>query len=128
MRGNFDNYVYNNVFSNTGVVRNIANPILYLNNGSTEVLNSGMSGNGANYYLSDYWVQNASFLRMDNINLGYSAGDLFKNNTNVRLGLNVQNAFFITKYRGLDPEVSGGIDNNLYPRPRVFVFSVNVDF
>ncbi|MFY7886231.1 MAG: SusC/RagA family TonB-linked outer membrane protein, partial [Dolichospermum sp.] len=61
MRANFDNYVYNNVFSNAGVIRNIANPIGYLNNGSTEVLNSGMSGNGANYYLSDYWIQNASF-------------------------------------------------------------------
>lgn len=128
MRGNFDNYVYNNNFSNTGVVRNIANPIGYLNNGNAEVLNSGMSGNGANYYLSDYWIQNASFLRMDNINVGYNAGDVFKNNTNLRVGFNVQNAFIITKYRGLDPEVFGGIDNTLYTRPRVFVLSVNLDF
>lgn len=128
MRGNFDNYVYNNNFSNTGVVRNIVNPIGYLNNGNAEVLNSGMSGNGANYYLSDYWIQNASFLRMDNINIGYNAGDVFKNSTNLRLGFNVQNAFIITKYKGLDPEVFGGIDNTLYTRPRVFVFSVNLDF
>ena len=128
MRANFDNYVYNNVFSNAGVIRNITNPIGYLNNGSTEVLNSGMSGNGANYYLSDYWIQNASFLRMDNINIGFNAGDVFKNNTSLRVGVNVQNAFVITKYRGLDPEVFGGIDNNVYTRPRVFVFSVNLDF
>lgn len=128
MRGNFDNYVYNNVHSNTGVTRNILNPIGILYNGSTEVLNSGMSGNGSNYYLSDYWVQNASFIRMDNINVGFDAGKLFSNNTNTRLGFNVQNAFFITKYKGLDPEVFGGIDNNIYARPRVFVFSVNVDF
>jgi TonB-linked SusC/RagA family outer membrane protein len=128
MRGNFDNYVYNNNFSNTGVVRNIVNPIGYLNNGNAEVLNSGMSGNGANYFLSDYWIQNASFLRMDNINIGFNAGDVFKNNTSLRLGVNVQNAFIITKYRGLDPEVFGGIDNTLYTRPRVFVLSVNLDF
>lgn len=128
MRGNFDNYVYNNVHSNTGVRRQILNPIGIIYNGSTELLNSGMSGNGSNYYLSDYWVQNASFIRMDNINLGFNAGKLFSENTNTRLGFNVQNAFFITKYKGLDPEVFGGIDNNIYARPRVFVFSINVDF
>lgn len=128
MRGNFDNYVYNNVHSNTGVRRNILNPIGIIYNGSTEVLNSGMSGNGSNYYLSDYWVQNASFIRMDNINIGFNAGKVFSDNTNTRFGFNVQNAFFITKYKGLDPEVFGGIDNNIYARPRVFVFSVNVDF
>lgn len=127
-RANFGNYMYNNVASNTGTARNIINPIGILNNGSTAVLSSGMSGNGPNYYLSDYWVENASFLRMDNINIGYNFGKVFNNKANLRLSANVQNAFVITKYKGLDPEQSGGIDNNLYSRPRVFVVGIGLDF
>ena len=120
--------MYNNVASNTGTKRNIINPIGVLNNGSTSVLTSGMSGNGSNYYLSDYWMENASFFRMDNINVGYNFGKVFNNKANLRLSANVQNAFVITKYKGLDPEQSGGIDNNLYSRPRIFVLGIGLDF
>jgi iron complex outermembrane receptor protein len=127
-RANVGNYIYNNVASNTGTRRNIINPIGVLNNGSTEVLNSGFSGNGSNYYLSDYWIQNASFIRIDNINIGYNVGKVFNNKANLRLSANVQNAFVITKYKGLDPEQNGGIDNNLYSRPRVFVLGLGLDF
>ena len=128
MRGNFGNYLYNNVESNTGVRRNIINPVGFLANGSSRITETGFKGNGSNYYLSDYYVENASFVRMDNINIGYNFGKVFNKNANLRLGLNVQNVFIITKYKGLDPEVSGGIDNNLYPRPRVFALSANLDF
>ena len=128
MRANVGNYLYNNVRSGSGTVRNIINPIGVLRNGSTEVLESNLSGNGEKYYLSDYWVQNASFLRMDNINIGYNVGKVFNNKANLRLTANVQNVFVITKYKGLDPEISGGIDNNLYVRPRVFVFGIGLDF
>ncbi|MFN5232185.1 MAG: SusC/RagA family TonB-linked outer membrane protein [Bacteroidota bacterium] len=127
-RANVGNYMYNNVASSTGTVRNILNPIGYINNGSRDVLVSGFSGNGANYYLSDYYIQNASFFRMDNINVGYNLGQVFKDRANMRLSANVQNAFVITKYTGLDPEINGGIDNNFYPRPRTFVLGVNLDF
>lgn len=127
-RSNIGNYMYNNVASSTGTIRNILNPIGYINNGSREVLRSGFSGNGANYYLSDYYVQNASFLRVDNINLGYNVGQVFSNKANLRLSANVQNALVITKYNGLDPEMNGGIDNNFYPRPRTIVFGINLDF
>ncbi|MFN5008788.1 MAG: SusC/RagA family TonB-linked outer membrane protein [Bacteroidota bacterium] len=127
-RANVGNYMYNNVASSTGTVRNILNPIGYINNGSSDVLVSGFSGNGANYYLSDYYIQNASFFRMDNINVGYNLGKVFKDRANMRLSANVQNAFVITKYTGLDPEINGGIDNNFYPRPRTFVLGVNLDF
>ena len=127
-RANVGNYMYNNVASSTGTVRNILNPIGYINNGSRDVLVSGFSGNGANYYLSDYYIQNASFFRMDNINVGYNLGKVFKDRANMRLSANVQNAFVITKYTGLDPEINGGIDNNFYPRPRTFVLGVNLDF
>lgn len=128
MRANVGNYLYNNVRSGSGTLRNIINPIGILRNGSTEVLESNLSGNGEKYYLSDYWVQNASFLRMDNINIGYNVGKVFNNKANLRLTANVQNVFVITKYKGLDPEISGGIDNNLYVRPRVFVFGIGLDF
>ncbi|TAF98057.1 MAG: TonB-dependent receptor, partial [Bacteroidetes bacterium] len=127
-RASFGNYVYNNLFSNAGVRRNIINPLGFLANASTEVLRSNLSGNGDLYFASDYWVQNASFLRMDNINIGYNVGKVINGKANLRITGNIQNAFVITKYQGLDPEVFGGIDNNIYPRPRVFVLGVNIDF
>jgi iron complex outermembrane receptor protein len=127
-RANVGNYMYNNVASSTGTVRNILNPIGYINNGSREVLESGFSGNGSNYYLSDYYIQNASFLRVDNINVGYNVGSVLRNKANLRISANVQNALVITKYTGIDPEINGGIDNNFYPRPRTFVLGLNLDF
>ena len=129
-RANFGNYAYNNVYSNTGITRNILNPIGVLNNGSTNVLESGISGsvNGDRSIISDYYVQNASFLRMDNINIGYAVGRLARNTADLRISANVQNAFVITKYKGLDPEIGNGIDNNSYPRPRMFVLGLNLIF
>jgi iron complex outermembrane receptor protein len=64
---------------------------------------------------------------MDNINFGYDAGEVIKK-TRMRISANIQNAFVITKYKGIDPEVNGGIDNNVYPRPRTFVLGINLDF
>jgi iron complex outermembrane receptor protein len=127
-RSNIGNYMYNNVASSTGTIRNILNPIGYVNNGSREVLRSGFSGSGANYFLSDYYVQNASFLRVDNVNVGYNVGQVLNKKANLRVSANVQNVLVITKYNGLDPEMNGGIDNNFYPRPRTWVLGVNLDF
>jgi iron complex outermembrane receptor protein len=120
--------MYNNRFSNTGVQRNIIDPLGFLANGSRNLLETNFTGNGDKYLLSDYYVENASFLRMDNINVGYNAGDIIGKNTNLRVGATVQNVFTITNYKGVDPEVSGGIDNNFYPRPRNFVLSLNLNF
>jgi iron complex outermembrane receptor protein len=120
--------MYNNRFSNTGVQRNIIDPLGFLANGSRNLLETNFTGSGDKYLLSDYYIQNASFLRMDNINIGYNAGELISKNTNLRIGANVQNVFTVTKYKGLDPEVPGGIDNNFYPRPRIFVINLNLDF
>ncbi len=128
MRANLNNYVYNNVFSNTGVSRNILNPLGYLNNGSANVLETNFTGSGDKYILSDYFVENASFLRMDNIYLGYDFGSVLQNAARLRVNANVQNVFVVTKYKGLDPEVSGGIDNNFYPRPRIFSLGLNLEF
>jgi len=122
------NYAYNNVASGTGATRNILNPLGFLSNGSTNVLESGFKGDGDRYFDSDYYVQNASFFRMDNINIGYDFGKVFKDKASMRFNFNVQNAFVITKYNGADPEVNGGIDNNFYPRPRTFIAGLNLDF
>lgn len=128
MRANLGNYVYNNRFSNTGTYRNLLDPLGFIANGSRNVLETTFAGSGDKYFLSDYYIENASFLRMDNASIGYNAGALFNRNTNLRLGFTVQNVFVVTDYRGLDPEVPGGIDNNFYPRPRNYVFSVNLNF
>jgi TonB-linked SusC/RagA family outer membrane protein len=118
------NYNYNNIQSNNGVLRQIINPLGWLGNASANYLTTGFRNN---QYFSDYYVQNASFFRMDNINVGYDAGEVFKG-ARLRLYGNIQNAFVITKYTGLDPEVNGGIDNQIYPRPRTFVIGLNLDF
>ncbi|WP_299511816.1 TonB-dependent receptor [Mucilaginibacter sp.] len=125
-RASLGNYVYNNVASNTGIQRNITNPLGFINNGSSDVLKSGLTGNGSNDLLSDYYIQNASFFRMDNAHIGYNFGKIFKNTGDLRISANVQNVFVITQYKGVDPELSNGIDNNLYPRPRTYVLGVNL--
>jgi iron complex outermembrane receptor protein len=124
LRGSFDNYVYNNVFSNLGVKNGIFNPLGWINNGSKNYLETGFENN---QYFSDYYVQNASFVRMDNISIGYDAGEVFRN-ARLRVTGNIQNAFVITNYEGVDPEISWGIDNNFYPRPRVFSLALNLNF
>ena len=73
-------------------------------------------------------MQNASFVRCDNITLGYTWTDLLSNSLRLRLYGAVQNPFVITKYKGLDPEVNGGIDNGVYPRPITFTLGVVAQF
>ncbi|MGI4750714.1 MAG: SusC/RagA family TonB-linked outer membrane protein [Janthinobacterium lividum] len=125
-RANLGNYVYNNVASSTGVQRNFLNPIGILNNGSSTVLASGLIGSSDRQVLSDYWLENAAFLRMDNTHVGYNFGKVFQNSGNLTISFNVQNVFIITKYKGVDPEVANGIDNNFYPRPRTYVLGLNL--
>lgn len=124
MRANVGNYVYNNVATNGAISKFMFST--YLANQSSDVLNTGFQGVG-NYYQSNYYVQNASFLKMDYLNVGYNFGKISKN-VGLRLTAGVQNVFVITKYDGLDPELSGGIDNNQYPRPRTFFLGAGLDF
>jgi iron complex outermembrane receptor protein len=79
-------------------------------------------------YWSDYFLENGSFLRLDNTTLGYNIDKIGAGNINLRIYANVQNLFIITKYTGLDPEIFGGIDNNIYPRPRTYMLGVNLEF
>ena len=126
LRANLGNYMYNNVSSNFGVERNVLNPAGFIGNATQEIFTSGFTNN---QYLSDYYIENASFLRMDNLSLGYKVGNIIKGSkSNLRLSANVQNVFVVTKYKGLDPEVSGGIDYTLYPRPRTYTLGLNLNF
>jgi TonB-linked SusC/RagA family outer membrane protein len=130
MRANIGNYAYNNVFSNTGTSQTLLNTTTKLvNNVSTNFLESGLSGTSDRTRLSDYYVSNASFVKMDNANVGYNFGSIIHKKANLAVSFNVQNVFTITKYKGLDPEVTNnGIDNNFYPRPRTFVLGLNLNF
>ncbi|WP_153800938.1 SusC/RagA family TonB-linked outer membrane protein [Foetidibacter luteolus] len=125
--GYFGNYLYNNYHSNSGVLRAIKNPINFIGNVSGNYLETRFENN---QYLSDYYIENASFLRLDNINFGYNAGKVFSNKASLRIAASIQNVFIITKYKGLDPENASdsGVDNNIYPRPRIYSLGVNLDF
>lgn len=121
-RFNFGNYVYNNNASTRATYDNIYNQSGYLANVLTDVEKTGFVN--AQFW-SDFYLEDASFFRMDNINLGYSFSQLITDGLSGRFSFTIQNAFVITKYSGLDPEVDGGIDNNIFPRPRVFLFGIN---
>lgn len=125
--GAFGNYLYNNFNSNNGVKRALTNPINFIGNVSANYLETGFTNN---QYLSDYYIENASFFRLDNINLGYNWGSVFNKKASLRIAASVQNVFVITKYKGLDPENANetGVDNNIYPRPRTFSLGLNLDF
>lgn len=125
MRASVGNYVYNNNISSSSNLRNILNPLNYLANGIASNL---VSGQGDQYFFSDYYVQNASFIKMDNIYVSYTFDKVFRSRSSLTLNANIQNVFTITKYIGVDPEVQSGVDNNLYPRPRVFSLSANLSF
>ncbi|PJB58544.1 MAG: SusC/RagA family protein, partial [Bacteroidetes bacterium CG_4_9_14_3_um_filter_41_19] len=125
-RANFGNYIYNNAQSELATYDR-----LYRDEGpyAGNVLSSTAEINFAiPQYHSDYFIQEASFFRMDDITLSYTFENLLKNSLHIRLSATCNNAFVITNYDGLDPEVFGGIDNNLYPRSRVWVFGVNLQF
>lgn len=117
------NYVYNNVLSDRAVLASLYNQSGFFNNLPVAVNDTGFENP---QYFSDYYVENASFFKMDNLSAGYNLATTGKLKT--RVSFTVQNAFTITDYSGLDPEVDGGIDNNFYPRPRVFLLGLNLTF
>lgn len=125
--GTIGNYMYNNYFSNSGVLRAMKNPLNFISNVSGNYLDTKFANN---QFISDYYIENASFLRLDNINFGYNAGKVFNNKASLRVAASIQNVLVVTKYKGLDPENSGDtqIDNNIYPRPRVYSLGFNLDF
>jgi len=125
-RAQFGNYVYNNIESENSVYERLYRPEgPYLGNITTSVENTGFINP---QYLSDYYIQDGSFFRMDHITLGYMFKDIVNGKANLHLGATVNNAFIITKYDGIDPEIHGGIDNRIYPRPRIYTFNLSLYF
>ncbi|MGG9972213.1 SusC/RagA family TonB-linked outer membrane protein [Ferruginibacter sp. SUN002] len=124
LRANIDNYVYNGI-STSAIKAAIFNPLGFVQNSLKDVTYTSFQ-NGQN--LSDYYIENASFLKMDNIQIGYNFGKVFNNKADLKINANCQNVFTITKYTGLDPEIFGGTDYVLYPRPRIFVLGLALQF
>ena len=125
LRASIGNYVYNNALAGNVTLSET------FRNGLSNLMKTDyyfQGGQTTNTYLSDYWLENAGFVRCDNITLGYTWPDLLDNKLRLRLYGAVQNPFVITKYRGLDPEVFDGIDNNVYPRPVSFTLGVIATF
>ena len=118
------NYMYNNGSANRGVYSNLYRPEgPYLGNVTSDVTDVNFVNQ---QYLSDYYIQNASYFKLDYLSLTYDFGKVIKNTAGLRLSFTVNNVFTITKYTGVDPEVNTGIDNNVYPRSRVYVLGVNL--
>lgn len=127
MRASLNNYVYNNVNSNRARLNQVLGSYI-IGNAASNFLDTRFVGTIDVQPISDYYVENASFLRMDNLYVGYDFGRILKGEVALRATGSVQNVFTITNYTGLDPEISNGIDRNLYPRPRTFSIGLNLDF
>lgn len=117
------NYVYNNAAANSSRQSVATNE--YLQNVNSSILSNNFS---APQYFSDIFVENASFLRLDNINLGYNFGDVFNKKSNLRVYAMLQNVFVVTKYTGVDPEVNNNIDNGYYQMPKIYSLGLNFQF
>ena len=134
LRANFNNYVFNNIESGQACVNpnEVWSSLKYLSNRPTFVVEDNWQTYNVEALLSDRYVHNASFLKCDNITLGYSFDRLFKsgsyNGVSGRVYATASNVFTITKYDGLDPEISGGYDNEMYPRPLSFIVGLNLNF
>jgi iron complex outermembrane receptor protein len=131
LRASFDNYNYwDKRASYNNTEKRFDSSFGYLQNTMPEAVQVGWVT--YDHALSDYFVRNASFLKCDNITLGYSFTNLFKggsyNGLNGRVYASATNVFTITKYKGIDPEVFQGIDNNIYPRPFTLLLGLNLNF
>jgi TonB-dependent starch-binding outer membrane protein SusC len=128
-RFSFGNYVYNNNLSSRAFYNNMYNQSGYFSNVPTAINDTKFVNQ---QYTSDYYIQDASFFKMDNMSAGYNLDQVFTSKVKARISLTVQNAFIVTKYNGIDPEVDGGknpgVDNNIYPRPRTFLLGLNLTF
>ena len=133
-RASFGNYVYNAVeqgFSNVSKAA-IWKSSNYTSNLTNEALEKGFQTDELQAKLTDYYVQNASFLKLDNITLGYSFDKLFSGASykglNGRVYATANNVLTVTKYKGLDPEHNNGVDGNMYPRPFSVIVGLNLNF
>ena len=125
LRANTGNKIYDNVSSNNATLDSVIDSHGWISNATHDYSASGFINK---HYLSDYYVRDASFLKMDNLTLSYDFGRLFHDTVGINLGATVQNVFTLTSYKGIDPEVSGGIDHQFYPIPRTYSLSLGLTF
>ncbi len=128
LRASIGNYVYNNVNAERGTFAFVDGSKNYINNLVEDYYNTQFQKNPIYQFQSDYYVEDASFLRLDNISIGYHFGEIIPDRLSVRTLLTVQNVFVLTQYSGIDPEIVGGIDNNIYPRPRIYSLNLQLTF
>lgn len=125
LRGEFGKYIYSNVNSALGYYNAIPaeNSI---NNLNPSFLESGFIESPVEQILSDHWIEKANFVRMDYITLGYEFDKVFHDKSKLLVGFTVNNAFLISPFSGMDPEIASGIDLNIYPRPRIFAVNLTL--
>ena len=99
-----------------------------LNNLNTNFFDTGFRLNDPKTLQSDYYVQDASFFRLDNITLGYNLPARVLKGVDVRIYGSANNVVLVSEYDGIDPEIPGGIDNNFYPRPQIYSLGLNINF
>lgn len=124
MRVNIGGYIFNGMAMNTGAWETMSYNDYQLNNLNRSFLDTRFQ---RRQYLSDYYLENASFLKMDNLQLAYDFGKVYKS-LNLHVSAMLQNVFTITKYKGVDPESMNGVDTAIYPRPRTFSVTVGLNF
>ena len=124
LRAQVGNYVYNGSAANMGAWECTTWSAGGLNNLSASFLDTNFR---YRQYPTDHYLENASFLKMDNLQLSYNFGRIYKS-LDLHVSAMVQNVFTITKYSGIDPENAWGIDNSSYPRPRTYSLTVGLNF
>ena len=124
---NIGNYVYDNISSNGELLTDLWTNN-FINNRVVTAPSTNFRSSGQ--YLSDYYVRNASFLKIDNVTLSYrfNLGNAMDRDLTLDLFGTVSNVCTITGYKGIDPEIASGIDNNMYPRPRTYILGVKFNF
>lgn len=124
LRANVGNYVFNGMKMNTGAWETMSYNDYQLNNLNRNYLETEFT---TRQHLSDYYLENASFLKMDNLQLSYDFGKIYKD-LSLRVSAMVQNVFTLSKYSGVDPESATGVDTAVYPRPRTYSVTVGLNF
>lgn len=124
LRANIGGYIFNGMAMNTGAWETMSYNDYQLNNLNRSFLDTRFQ---RRQFQSDYYLENASFLKMDNLQLTYDFGQIYKS-LNLHVSAMVQNVFTITKYKGVDPESSNGVDTAVYPRPRTYSVTIGLNF
>jgi TonB-linked SusC/RagA family outer membrane protein len=129
-RASVGNYIFDNIGSDKGYLQAALRRDTDLANITPDYYKTGFTyeDNGTQRYLSDYFVKDASFIKLDNVSVGYTMDKSTLKVVALRFSLGVQNALVFSKYKGIDPESFSGVDGSVYPRARTYMFGVNANF